>query len=47
LGRRTARGARAVDLLTAAVASSVDLALCTRNPADVTGLGDLWIVIDV
>ena len=44
---RKARGARAVDLLIAAVASSAELPLCTRNPDDFTGLDDLVIVVAV
>lgn len=44
---RKARGARAVDLLIAAVAASVELPLCTRNPDDFSGLGDLVTVVAV
>jgi predicted nucleic acid-binding protein len=44
---RKARGARAVDLLIAAVASSVGLPLCTRNPDDFRGLGDLVQIVSV
>lgn len=42
---RKARGARAVDLLIAAVAASTDLPLCTRNPDDFAGLEDIVTVI--
>jgi predicted nucleic acid-binding protein len=42
---RKARGARAVDLLIAAVACSVGLPLCTRNPNDFTGLDDLVTIV--
>ncbi len=45
-GRR-ARGARAVDLLIAAVAAAADLPLCTRNPDDFSGLDDLVTVVAV
>lgn len=44
---RKARGARAVDLLIAAVAAAVDLPLCTRNPDDFAGLDDLVTVVAV
>jgi predicted nucleic acid-binding protein len=44
---RMARGARAVDLLIAAVAASVELPLCTRNPGDFAGLDDLVTVVAV
>ena len=44
---RKARGARAVDLLIAATAASVDLPLCTRNPADFRGLEDVVAVVAV
>lgn len=44
---RKARGARAVDLLIAAVAVSTGLPLCTRNPDDFAGLDDLVTVITV
>lgn len=44
---RKARGARAVDLLIAAVASSVGLPLCTRNPDDFAGLDDLVVIIPI
>lgn len=44
---RKARGARAVDLLTAAVAASTNLPLCTRNPDDFAGLGDIVTVVSV
>ena len=38
---RKARGARAIDLLLAAVACAADLPLYTRNPDDFRALGDL------
>jgi predicted nucleic acid-binding protein len=41
---RKARGARAVDLLIAAVAAAAELPLCTRNPDDFSGLDDLVTV---
>jgi predicted nucleic acid-binding protein len=44
---RKARGARAVDLLIAAVACSNDLPLCTRNPGDFLGLDHLIEVVEV
>lgn len=44
---RTARGARAVDLLIAAVAAAAELPLCTRNPDDFSGLDDLVTVVVV
>jgi predicted nucleic acid-binding protein len=44
---RTARGARAVDLLIAAVATAAGLPLCTRNPDDFSGLDDLVTVVAV
>lgn len=44
---RKARGARAVDLLIAAVAVAVELPLCTRNPPDFNGLDDLVTVIAI
>ena len=44
---RTARGARAADLLIAAVAASTDLPLCTRNPDDFAGLEDIDTVIGI
>jgi predicted nucleic acid-binding protein len=44
---RKARGARAVDLLIAAVAAAVELPLCTRNPDDFSGLDDLVTVVAV
>jgi predicted nucleic acid-binding protein len=42
---RKARGARAVDMLIAAVASAAGLPLCTRNPEDFNGLDDLLTVV--
>jgi hypothetical protein len=42
---RKARGARAVDLLIAAVAAAAELPLCTRNPDDFSGLDDLVTVV--
>lgn len=44
---RKARGARAVDLLIAAVAAAAELPLCTRNPDDFSGLDDLVTVVGV
>lgn len=44
---RKARGARAVDLLIAAIASSSGLPLCTRNPDDFRELGDLVTVVAI
>ncbi|MGF1667930.1 MAG: type II toxin-antitoxin system VapC family toxin [Acidimicrobiia bacterium] len=44
---RKARGARAVDLLIAAVACSVGIPLCTRNPDDFVGLEELVTVLPV
>ncbi|MFM8856064.1 MAG: type II toxin-antitoxin system VapC family toxin [Actinomycetota bacterium] len=44
---RKARGARAVDLLIAAVAASTNLPLCTRNPSDFDGLDDIVTVVGV
>jgi predicted nucleic acid-binding protein len=38
---RKARGSRAVDLLIAATALAADVPLCTRNPADFSGLEGL------
>lgn len=44
---RKARGARAVDLLIAAVAAAAGLPLCTRNPSDFSGLEGLVTVVEV
>lgn len=44
---RKARGARAVDLMIAAVASSVGLPLYTRNPSDFAALDGLVDVIAI
>lgn len=44
---RKARGRRAVDLLVASVALSVDIPLYTRNPGDFGGLEKLVIVVSV
>ena len=44
---RKARGARAVDLLIAAVACSVELPLLTRNTDDFRALEDLMTVVAV
>lgn len=44
---RKARGARAVDLLIAAVATGNDLPLYTRNPADFQSLSELVTVVAV
>lgn len=44
---RKARGARAVDLLIASVACSVDLPLCTRNPDDFRALEGLVTVVAI
>jgi hypothetical protein len=46
-GGRKARGARAVDLLIAAIAGSIDVPLCTRNPGDFRGLDRLVTIISV
>ena len=42
---RKPRGARAVDLLIAAVAAANDLPLYTRNPADFAALGGVLTVV--
>ena len=44
---RKARGARAVDLMIAAIACSVDLPLYTRNPSDFVALGDLLEIVAI
>lgn len=44
---RKARGARAVDLLIAAVAAASDVPLITRNPEDFIGLDDIVTVVPV
>ncbi len=44
---RKARGARAVDLLIAAVAAAAGIPLITRNPEDFTGLEDIVTVLAV
>ncbi len=44
---RKARGARAVDLMIAAIACSVDLPLYTRNPSDLAALGDLVEIVAI
>jgi hypothetical protein len=44
---RKARGARAVDLLIAAVALSAELPLYTRNASDFTGLEELVDIVDI
>jgi predicted nucleic acid-binding protein len=44
---RKARGARAVDLLIAAVACSVEIPLCTRNPDDFRALAGLVTVVAI
>ncbi len=44
---RKPRGARAVDLLIAAVACSAGLPLCTRNPQDFRALHDLVTVVPI
>jgi predicted nucleic acid-binding protein len=46
-GGRKARGARAVDLLIAAIAGSIAVPLCTRNPDDFRGLDHLLTIIAV
>jgi predicted nucleic acid-binding protein len=46
-GGRKARGARAVDLLIAAIAVSIDVPLCTRNPDGFRGLENLVTIIAV
>lgn len=44
---RKARGARAVDLLIAAVALAGDLPIVTANPADFTGLEELVEIVAI
>jgi predicted nucleic acid-binding protein len=44
---RKARGARAIDLLIAAVACAADLPLYTRNPDDFRAIGELIEVVPV
>jgi hypothetical protein len=44
---RKARGARAVDLLIAAVAAAHDTPLVTRNPEDFAGLASIVTVVEV
>jgi len=44
---RKARGARAVDLLIAAVAAAHGIPLVTRNPQDFAGLGGIVTVVEV
>lgn len=44
---RKARGARAVDLLIAAVAAATELPLCTRNPDDFAGLDGLVTIVAI
>ncbi len=44
---RKARGARAVDLMIAAIACSVDLPLYTRNPNDITALDELVEIVSI
>jgi predicted nucleic acid-binding protein len=44
---RKARGARAVDLLIAAVAASAGVPLLTRNPDDFLGLEDIVTVLAI
>lgn len=44
---RKARGARAVDLMIAAIACSVGLPLYTRNPSDFKALEDLVDVVSI
>lgn len=44
---RKARGARAVDLLIAAVAPASDVPLITHNPEDFLGLEDIVTVVPV
>jgi len=44
---RKARGARAVDLMIAAIACSVDLPLYTRNPNDFAALDELVEIISI
>jgi predicted nucleic acid-binding protein len=46
-GGRKARGARAVDLLIAAIAASIDVPLCTRNADDFRDLDHLVTIIAV
>ena len=45
-GRKT-RGARAVDLMIAAIACSADLPLYTRNPSDFVALEDLVEIVSI
>jgi predicted nucleic acid-binding protein len=44
---RKARGPRAVDLMIAAIACSVELPLCTRNPADFRALDALVDIVGI
>jgi predicted nucleic acid-binding protein len=44
---RTARGARTVDLLIAAIAAATELPLWTRNPDELTGLDGLVSIVAV
>lgn len=44
---RKVRGARAVDLLIAAVACAVELPLCTRNPDDFRALDGLVTIVAI
>ncbi len=44
---RKARGARAVDLMIAAIACSVDLPLYTRNPNDFAALDELLEIVAI
>lgn len=44
---RKARGARAVDLMIAAIACSADLPLYTRNPSDFVALEDLVEIVSI
>jgi predicted nucleic acid-binding protein len=44
---RKARGARAVDLMIAAIACSVDLPLYTRNPNDFAALDELVEIVSI
>lgn len=44
---RKARGPRAVDLMIAAIASSLNIPLYTRNPKDFVGLSNICEIVEV